>query len=53
MILRCRTCGKDNRVDGTDPVFHCQSCGAEIDPYRAKLIEPEPTRQSDPLADFR
>jgi DNA-directed RNA polymerase subunit RPC12/RpoP len=54
MILRCRTCGRDNRLDPAAATFICDRCNAPIDPNRVKMIDPQVDRiQTDPLEDFR
>ena len=55
MIVRCRKCGKNNRIELEQTVFRCENCDALFDRHKSdlKVIEPKPATQSDPLADFR
>lgn len=53
MILRCRTCGKDNRIADMAESYVCENCGASFSLTTAKVIEPEQPKPSDPLGDFR
>lgn len=53
MILRCRTCGKDNSVADLAESYVCEWCQSSFTLNTAKVIEQEQPKPSDPLGDFR
>lgn len=53
MILRCRTCGKDNTVPDGEGEYICTNCSSKFTLRTGRVIEREQPQPSDPLEDFR